>query len=211
MALQLRLLSVNVGQPRVIGERDGAPLLSAIGKEPVAAARIVVRRLGLDGDAQANLRVHGGPDKAVYAYPADHWSWWEQKRIACFPARFGENLTVEGAEETQVQVGDRFAWGDVVLEISQPRSPCNKLERYTGRPDVGALMTVSGRCGWYFRVVAEGDPPVRDAVLTRISTGNGPNLREVFHAVFNRRLPAEHRAGIAAMPALAAAWRERLA
>jgi MOSC domain-containing protein YiiM len=114
---------VNVGQPRVIGERDGAPLLSAIGKQPVGATSITVRRLGLDGDAQANLRVHGGPDKAVYAYPADHWTWWEEKRIGCWPARFGENLTVEGAEETQVQVGDRFSWGDVVLEVSQPRSP----------------------------------------------------------------------------------------
>ena len=208
--MELRLLSVNVGQPRVIGERDGAPLLSAIAKEPVGASRIAVRALGLDGDAQANLRVHGGVDKAVYAYPADHWGWWEEKRLPCGPARFGENLTLEGAGETELQIGDRFAWGDVVLEVSQPRSPCNKLERYTGRPDVGALMTVSGRCGWYLRVLAEGEAPTRNAVLTRIATGSGPHLRDVFHAAFDRRLAPELRRSIAATPALSDAWRARL-
>jgi MOSC domain-containing protein YiiM len=72
-------------------------------------------------------------------------------------------------------------------------------------------MTVSGRCGWYFRVITEGEAPTRDAVLARIATGSGPHLRDVFHAVFNRRLPPEHRAGIAAMPSLAQAWRDRLA
>src|SRR3954464_10243729 len=103
--MELRLVSVNVGTPKVIGMRNGAPLLSAIGKQPVSAPAISVYALGLAGDQQANLLVHGGFDKAVYAYPADHWGWWEKEQgFACGPATFGENLSLEGADEAQVRI-----------------------------------------------------------------------------------------------------------
>ncbi len=115
--MELRILSVNVGQPRIIGTRVGAPLISAIGKSPVAGPEIHVYMLGLAGDAQANPRVHGGADKAVYAYPSDHWPWWEKEhRLHSRPASFGENLTLAGADETQVRIGGRFAWGDLDLK-----------------------------------------------------------------------------------------------
>lgn len=208
--MELRLLSVNVGAPRVIGVRDGKPLLSAIGKQPVTAPFIFAGALGLAGDSQANTRVHGGPDKAVYAYPADHWEWWEkEKNFPCFPARFGENLTLQGAGETMVAIGDRFSWGEAVLEISQPRSPCNKFQTYAGRADAAALMTLSGRCGWYMRVIGQGEAPVRGA-LARIFASGGPDVRTAFFAAFDRRLDDARRAEIAAHPALAAAWRVRL-
>jgi len=210
--VKLRLLSVNVGQIRVIGTRDGAPLHSAIGKEPVTAERIAVRALGLEGDVQANLRVHGGVDKAVYAYPVDHWNWWEkEQRLPCHAAAFGENLSVEGADETEVRIGDRFSWGEAVLEVSQPRSPCTKFAIYTGRQDAGPLMTQSGRCGFYFRVIQEGTAPTRGGELERITASEQPTVREAFFAAFGRPLDLTLRQRVSAAPALAAAWLPRMA
>lgn len=210
--MELRLLSVNVGTPRVIGTRDGRPLISAIGKTPVEGASISATILGLAGDTQANPRVHGGVDKAVYAYPADHWKWWEEEqRLKSYPASFGENLTLEGADETVVCIGDRFRWGDLELEVSQPRSPCNKLAVFSRRADIGAVMTISGRSGWYLRVLEAGAAPTRGASLVRVSTGHGPTVREAFHAAFNKKLDAGARRAMAATPALSDAWREALA
>ena len=210
-SMELRLLSVNVGTPRVIGTRDGAPLISAIGKTPVESASIAATILGLAGDTQANPHVHGGVDKAVYAYPADNWTWWEkERRLKSYPASFGENLTLEGADETHVCIGDRFLWGDLTLEVSQPRSPCNKLAVFSGRSDIGAVMTISGRCGWYLRVLNHGAAPTRGASLTRVSTGNGPTVREAFHAGFNKRLDPGVKRAMAATPALSDAWRAKL-
>lgn len=208
--MQLRLRSVNVGQPKQIGMRDGAPLMSAIAKEPVAASEIAVAALGLVGDTQANPIAHGGVDKAVYAYPKDNWPWWEsEKNFPCFPARFGENLTFEGADETQVSIGDRFSWGDAIVEISQPRSPCHKFQIYSGRQDMAAMMTLSGRCGWYLRVIKEGAAPT-GGVMERIYESGGPSVRETFTAAFNRKTDAARKDEIAEYPSLAEAWRVRL-
>jgi MOSC domain-containing protein YiiM len=190
--------------------RDGKPLLSAIGKEKISAQTISVRALGLDGDTQANPVSHGGVDKAVYAYPADHWQWWEgEKNFDCFPARFGENLTLEGADENDVSIGDRFSWGSAILEISQPRAPCNKFQIYSGRADIAALMTLSGRCGWYLRVVREGNAPTGGA-LERLSASAGPSVRETFIAAFNRKIDPARKAQIGGFPTLAEAWRVRM-
>ena len=208
--MKLCLLSVNVGQPKQIGVRDGEPLMSAIEKTKISAQSIAVRALGLDGDTQANLIAHGGVDKAVYAYPSDNWEWWEsEKNFACFPARFGENLTLAGAAENEVAIGDRFSWGEAVLEISQPRAPCNKFQIYSGRPDMAAAMTLSGRCGWYLRVIQEGSAPA-DGIMERISRSGGPSVRETFFAAFNRKMDPARKEEIASFPALAEAWPVRI-
>ena len=208
--MELKLLSVNVGRPRKIGTRAGRPVRSAIGKIPIAAERIEVRALGLDGDKQADLRVHGGVDKAVYAYPADNWPWWEQeKQFPCRVGGFGENLTLSGGDETQMRIGDRFSWGQVILEISQPRSPCSKFQLYSGRDDASALMTLSGRCGWYLRVIEEGVAPARDTALTRVFASDGPTVRETFFAMHDGRTAVEVRRRIGETPALSKAWRKQ--
>lgn len=205
--MDLRLLSVNCGAIGAIGTRRGAPLLSAIAKRAVAGDTIDVGRLGLAGDVQANRKVHGGPDKAVYAYPADHWPWWQDEHgVACAPGRFGENLTLAGADETAVHIGDRFVWGEVELEISQPRSPCFKFQTFTGRKDAGALMTASGRCGWYFRVLREGTAPCAGP-LVRVHEADGPSVREAFLTAFDKRADPARRHAVAASPSLAEAWR----
>ncbi len=208
--MRLTLHSVNVGQPAAIGEIDGAPVISAISKQPVSATTISLQEATLEGDGVADRRVHGGPDKAVYAYPNDHWDWWTAEAgLKTFPGAFGENLTLEGATEHEVQIGDVFKWGDALLQVSQPRAPCYKFRMYTGRDDAAARMTISGRCGWYFRVLQTGTVPT-SGVLERIETGAGASVYMAFMAAFNRRFSRDTRAQIAADPALAADWRKML-
>ena len=123
-----RVLSVNVGQPREIHWR-GRRITTCIFREPVAG-RVAVRRLHIEGDQQANLKVHGGPDKAVYAYPAEHYDFWRKE----FPGMplpwgwFGENLTIEGLLETAVHIGDRLRIGSAEVQVTSPRVPCSTLE-----------------------------------------------------------------------------------
>jgi MOSC domain-containing protein YiiM len=186
-------------------------VLSAIAKMPVSEARVRVGKTNIDGDAQGDLSVHGGIDKAVYAYPTANWPWWQSAHhLPCIPATMGENLTLDGATEDDIAIGDRFQWGDAVLEVSQPRAPCFKLALHTGRDDVPALMTTSAKCGWYYRVIEEGEAPGRGGALTRIHESGGPSVRETFQALFDRRVPLETCAQIRDVPQLADAWRRGL-
>ena len=204
----LAVLSVNVAMPKVIGRLHGEDIWSGIAKQPVAAGEVMVRATNIDGDRQADLSVHGGVDKAVYAYPAEHWPWWEsEKHLACRPATFGENLTLSGADETQVCIGDRFAWGEAVLEVSQPRGPCFKLGLHTALADIPATMTATGRCGWYLRVVREGMAPVHGE-LALLQKSDAPSVRDAFAAAFWREVDRTALLRIHAVPALAPAWRK---
>jgi MOSC domain-containing protein YiiM len=159
---EVRLISVNVGLPRVIGAtRWGKPIRSGIVKQPVTAASIFLDTLNLDGDRQADLTVHGGPDKAVYAYPLEHLPVWNDELGTDFaPGTFGENLTTAGWLEDDVCIGDMWAWGEARLQVSQPRSPCYKLATVTGRPDLLRRLVRTGRTGWYLRVLQAGPVPV---------------------------------------------------
>lgn len=210
-ALRIRVLSVNVATPQPLAVENGEMVLSAISKKPVTAEQIAVSDINLAGDDQANRAVHGGPDKAVYAYPSEHWPWWEgEHKISCRPGGFGENLSLSGADETMVAIGDRFQWGSVILEIAQPRVPCNKFVLHSGRADAGALMTVSARSGWYFRVIKTGAAPVAEAWLERVGESHGPTVREAFQAVFGKTASPEHRRALYGTPGLSEAWRKRL-
>lgn len=161
--LALRVLGVNVGRctPLRAGERT---VSSAIGKRPVSGP-VEVRPLGLHGDEQADLSVHGGLAKAVYAYPAQHYAFWRtvraQARVSLWdedlPHGFlGENLTLQGVEEKEVWVGDRYVFPDCTLVVSAPRLPCFKFNAVMGFNQAGKLMAQSGFCGWYFAVARPG-------------------------------------------------------
>lgn len=208
--MRLTLHAVNTGQPTQIGERAGASVISAIGKTPVDTASINVLADTLEGDGVADRTVHGGVSKSIYAYPRDHWGWWEEEAgLKTFAGAFGENLTVEGASEHEIQIGDRFSWGEAVLEVSQPRAPCYKFQMYTGKQDAAARMTVSGKCGWYFRVIQTGSAPTSGS-LERIQSGTGASVFDAFMAAFNRRYSVDTRRQIASDPALAPEWRDML-
>ncbi len=210
MALEhLKLISVNVGRPKVIGNTNGEDVLSGIDKHPVDGGAVFVRRTGIDGDGQADLENHGGIEKAVYAYPTANWPWWEgEMKVACRPALFGENLTLSGVDETGIRIGDRCAWGDAVLEVSQPRAPCFKLDIHTARPNAAQMMTLTGRCGWYLRVLEEGAAPVSGA-LALVHRSDSPTVREAFSTVFSSAPDIALLRRIHAAPAISPAWRRR--
>src|SRR5439155_8921552 len=145
-----RLLSVNVGRPRTVPRASGTAR-TAIWKDPVDG-RVAVRGVNVDGDDQADRRVHGGPDKAVYAYAAEDTAWWEDALgEALGPGAFGENLTVAGLDVTGALIGERWAIGTTLLEVCQPRFPCFKLGLRFGDPRMVKGFAEAGRPGAYLR------------------------------------------------------------
>ena len=160
----LKVLSVNVGLPKTVVWK-GRVVETGIFKEPVAG-RVAIRRLNLEGDRQADLTVHGGPEKAVYAYPAEYYAFWREQ----FPemelawGMFGENLTIEGLLDESVHIGDRFQVGSAHLMVTQPRLPCYKLGIKFGRDDILKRFLQSGLTGFYFAVLKEGEVAAGDPI-----------------------------------------------
>jgi MOSC domain-containing protein YiiM len=187
----MKLMSVNVGRARLIsiGQRQVA---SAIGKRAVAG-RVAVRPLGLEGDEQADLSVHGGLAKAVYAYPSEHYAFWRTVRaqagVALWdeappPGSLGENLTIEGLLENQAWIGDVLRFPDCALAVSEPRLPCFKFNAAMGFAQAGALMAQSGWCGYYLAVLEPGSIEAGQAYTLE------PGAREVrIDALFRARVP----------------------
>jgi MOSC domain-containing protein YiiM len=153
----MRIISLNVGLPKLV-LRNGEPVSTGIFKEP-SPERRMLRTLNLDGDRQADLSVHGGQFKAVYAYPSEHYEFWKSE----FPEMelpwgfFGENFTTEGLSETSVKVGDKFRIGEAIVIATQPRLPCFKLGIRFGRTDIIKRFLQSRRTGFYFAVLQEGE------------------------------------------------------
>ncbi|KJK16524.1 sulfurase [Burkholderiaceae bacterium 16] len=193
----MRLLAINVGRALplfVAAAGTEAVVMSGIRKHPLSTLlhplAVAVRPLGLAGDEQADLSVHGGLDKAVYAYPAEHFAWWnERRREAHLPdaarplayGAMGENLTLEGVLETDLWVGDHLRIGDVLLEVESPRRPCYKLNAVMGYRHAVRHMVQSGYSGIYLSVVTPGQLRAGEAV--RIE----PGPREVSIASINAR------------------------
>jgi MOSC domain-containing protein YiiM len=161
-----RVVSVNVGLPRTVRWK-GRDVTTGIFKEPVEG-RVPLERLNLDGDRQADLAVHGGPAKAVYAYPLEHYAFWQKELGEELPlGAFGENLTVEGLPlEGEIAVGDRFRVGTSELRVTQPRLPCYKLGLRFGRADMVKRFLSSGRTGYYLAVETAGDVGAGDLMET---------------------------------------------
>jgi MOSC domain-containing protein YiiM len=153
----MKVISVNVGLPREVPWHN-EPVTTAIFKDPVEGA-VMVRHLDLDGDRQADLTVHGGPEKAVYGYPSEHYQYWRgELPDQTFPwGKFGENLTTEGLLEEALYIGDRLKVGSAVLTATQPRLPCYKLALRFNRDDMIKRFVSSQRSGFYFSVAEEGE------------------------------------------------------
>ncbi len=160
----MHVVSVNVGLPRTVRWK-GRDVTTGIFKEPVEG-RIPLRRLNLDGDRQADLAVHGGAEKAVYAYPLQHYAFWREELGRELPfGSFGENLTILWLPlEDETAVGDRFRIGTAELRVTQPRLPCYKLGVRFGREDMVKRFLASGRTGYYLAVEVEGDVGAGDRV-----------------------------------------------
>ena len=210
----MKLISVNVGLPRPVPYQDGI-VSTGIYKESVAGP-VWVRRLNLDGDGQADLKVHGGEHKAVYAYPLEHYAFWSRElgRNDLGYGQFGENLTVEGLLEEQVNIGDVYRIGKALLQVSQPRAPCFKLGIRMGDARFPARFTAANRTGFYLRVLEEGRVAAGDAIMLAERSGNPVSVSDVFrlrHGTGGTRAEYERAARIEALtPSWRAAFKKHL-
>ena len=153
----MKIISLHVGRPELVIVNDN-PVSTSIFKKPVAE-RVMLRTLNLDGDRQADLSVHGGPYKAVYVYPSEHYPFWKQElpEMELPWGMFGENLTTTGLLETETHIGDRFRVGSAEVKVTQPRMPCYKLAIRFERNDIIKRFLVSERTGFYLSVLKEGE------------------------------------------------------
>jgi MOSC domain-containing protein YiiM len=206
---EVRLVSVNVGLPQVIGAtRWGKPIHSGIVKQPVTAATISLDTLNLDGDRQADLTVHGGRDKTVYAYPVEHLPLWNDELGTDFElGTFGENLSTAGWLEDDVCIGDIWAWGEARLQVSQPRSPCYKLATITGRPNLLKRFVRTGRTGWYLRVLQLATVPVAGPIQVIERDPAGISVLHAHWASLPGALDRAEVEAVARVDALASDWR----
>ena len=203
----MKIISVNVGLPR-LALRNGEPVSTGIFKEPVSS-RVMVRTLNLDGDRQADLSVHGGPQKAVYVYPSEHYEFWKHELpdMELPWGMFGENFTSEGMFETEINVGDTFRIGAAEVMVTQPRMPCYKLGIRFGRTDIIKRFLASERTGFYFSVMKEGDvgagdefklmkknvSGVRVVDVTRLYSSDKENVDLMRRAIETEALPDNWR------------------
>lgn len=177
-----RVESVNVGGIREV-EWNGRLVTTGIWKQPVAG-RVPVRGVNLAGDDQADRRVHGGPDKAVYAYAREDYDFWrDQHGVDVVPGLFGENLTVAGLDLVSAVVGERWRVGSTVLEVAQPRMPCFKLGLRVGDPMFPKRFQRVGRMGAYLRIVEEGDVGAGDPVDVVARPAHGVTLGDMMRAL----------------------------
>ena len=161
----MRVLSVSVGLPQIVQTSEEGFVTTAIFKKPVEG-RVRVAELNLEGDAQADLRVHGGPSKSVYVYPGEHYEKWREEMPdhEFETANFGENLTTEGLLETEVYIGDKLRIGTAEFAVTEPRMPCYKLGIRFGRKDILRKFLQSRRSGFYLTVLRLGDLKAGDEI-----------------------------------------------
>jgi len=183
----VKLVSVNVGLPRVVSWQ-GESVSTGIFKDAVDG-RIQLRRLNLDGDRQADLTVHGGKDKAVYAYPFEHYPYWRSELPGVdFPfGSFGENFTTEGLDESSTFIGDVFAIGSAKVVVTQPRMPCYKLGVKFNRADMVKRFQASHKSGLYFSVLQEGEVGAGDNIELTQRGQNEVSIADINRVFFRDR------------------------
>jgi MOSC domain-containing protein YiiM len=203
----MRILAVNVAKLKVVSYK-GKEISTGIYKKPVHGS-VLVRKTNIDGDAQADLNNHGGVDQAVYAFPHEHYVYYqkrlEQQRLEY--GHFGENLTTEGMLESEVRIGDQFRIGEAVFEVSQPRSPCFKFAVKMGKPDAVKVMLDSGNTGFYLRVVREG--MIEPGQVTRVFTNEmAPTVAEAHQLMYFDFLNVSKLQKALGISALSNKWRD---
>jgi MOSC domain-containing protein YiiM len=206
----MQVVSVNVSKPKDV-VHDGAVVSTGIFKEPVKG-RLWVRKLGIEGDGQADLTAHGGPDQAVYAYPVEHYAYWEEQlgRDPLPFGQFGENLSITGIDEASARVGDTLKIGTAVLQVTQPRLPCYKLGiRMGAGKTFPKRFQKSGRVGFYLRVMREGKLAAGDRI-ERVDVPDSVTIAEFLKVYGSKRPSRRAISRVLAAPGLSHAWRTYL-
>ena len=203
----MKVLSVNVSTPQIV-EIDGKMVSTGIFKRPVAGP-IMLRALDFDGDGQADLHAHGGPHRAAYVYPGEHYGYWQTElgRDDFKFGVFGENLTLEGLTEDTAHIGDEFKIGSTTVVVTQPRVPCFKLAHVMGLPGFPKQFLASGRTGFYLRVVEEGTVSSGDTVELVSYGPEAMSVREVCNLLYFDQKNLDDARRALKMPALSPGWR----
>jgi MOSC domain-containing protein YiiM len=204
----VKVISLNVARPHLMVYK-GVTINTGIFKKPVTG-RIVLRTLNLDGDRQADLSVHGGPNKAVYGYASEHYEFWRQELPDTkLPwGAFGENFTTEGLREEELHVGDRFRVGSATVMVRQPRMPCYKLAAKFQRDDMIKRFLRSGRSGFYFSVEAEGEVGEGDSFELISRSNDGITIAEMNQLYIQEKYNRDLLQKAIATAALPEDWRE---
>jgi MOSC domain-containing protein YiiM len=204
----VQLVSLNVGRPRLVVYKR-TTIHTGIFKKPVSGP-VPLRKLNLDGDGQADLSVHGGPNKAVYAYPGEHYPDWRQELPDTdLPfGMFGENFTTAGLAEDDLHVGDRFQIGSSIVMVRQPRTPCSKLAAKFQRDDMLQRFLISGRSGFYFSVEQEGTVAEGDAFELLGRNEDGISISEMNRLFVSEKYNHPLLRKAIATAALPEDWRE---
>ncbi|MBD2465525.1 MOSC domain-containing protein [Oscillatoria sp. FACHB-1407] len=204
----MKIISVNVGLPREVTWK-GRTVSTGIFKEPVTD-RVMVRSLNLDEDGQADLTVHGGVDKAVYAYPFEHYDYWrtELPDTDLTMGNFGENFTTTGLKEEDLNIGDCFQIGSVELMVTQPRMPCYKLGIRFGRADMVKRFLASRRTGFYFRVLQEGEVVAGDTLALVSRDENNITVADITQLYTREKNDPELLQRATQLEALPESWRD---
>jgi MOSC domain-containing protein YiiM len=206
----MRVLSINIAKAQKV-EYQGRWIETGIFKSPILGT-VPVERDGFDGDVQVDRKNHGGRDKAVYAYTQENYRHWETLHgVHEYPhGQFGENLTVMGMPDDGIHIGDIFTVGQSVMQITQPRVPCFKLGIKFGNPRFVADFLVSGRTGFYLRVLEEGLVQPGDAIILRVADPLRVSISDAMHAWISGPAQLEWIEKVLAINALSAAWRNDL-
>jgi MOSC domain-containing protein YiiM len=204
----MKLISVNVGLPRIIMS-NGEPVSTGIFKVPVSG-RVKLRTLNLDGDRQADLSVHGGPNKAVYGYPSEHYEFWKKElpEMSLPWGMFGENFTTEGLFESGLNIGDKFRIGTAVVMVTEPRLPCYKLGLKFGRSDIIRRFLASERTGFYFAVLQEGELGAEDQFEVMQKNEDGVRVSDITRLFVRDKHNVELLRRAIQVEALPESWRD---
>lgn len=203
----MEIVSVNVGLPQTI-MYQGKELVTGIYKYPVSSS-LHVSTIQLDGDGQADLTVHGGADKALCVYPEEHYAHWEQVLGQKMEAgTFGENLTVRGLLENEVCIGDTYAIGEVIVQVSQPRQPCHKLAKRLEWVDATLQVQETGLTGYYFRVLTEGVISKNSKVRLLAKDEAGVTVAYANQIKYHEKTNIEAAQRIVEIQALSASWKQ---
>lgn len=203
----MKLVSINVGLPRQLVWK-GKRITTGIYKKPVMGP-VILRALNLDGDRQADLSVHGGNSKAVYAYPAEHYDYWrsELTGMELGWGMFGENFTTQGMDENEINIGDRFRVGSAEVMVTEPRMPCYKLAAKFDRDDIIKRFLASGRTGFYFAVIREGEVAAGDTIELSNRDQNNISVSDITGLYVRDRNDVETLRRAVQVEALPESWR----